>query len=145
MSPSSMSSTFTIRNPPYTYFHLSLQQLPLPTQQNQAQQEKEQMENLDDVRARSYLFAAMQQYLGLTGTAIPIDILKVESVERRETSSAPHVWIRVPRDDEVAVTAALAQWVGARGVSLRIEERGCWLGGLLVNDEDEKRLWSMER
>lgn len=122
-----MASTFTLRNPPYTYFHLSLQSLALQPQSPQA---------LDDVAARSYLFAALQQYLGLTGTAIPIDILQVED---------RNVWIRVPREDEVAVTAALSQWVGARGVSLRIEARGNWLGGVLATKaEKDVKLWTMQ-
>ncbi|EXJ80508.1 hypothetical protein A1O1_08653 [Capronia coronata CBS 617.96] len=124
-APRQANMAFTIRKPPYTYLHLSLLTVPShPTQP------------LDEVGARSYLFAALQQYLGLTGTAVPIDILKVED---------SNVWIRVPREDEIAVTAALSQWVGARGVSLRIEARGSWLGGVLARKADKDAgLWTME-
>ncbi|EXJ79699.1 hypothetical protein A1O3_07981 [Capronia epimyces CBS 606.96] len=122
---------FTVRSPPYTYFHLSLQSLaPQAQGQGQAQQA------LDEVAARSYLFAALQQYLGLIGTAVSIDVLDVQG---------RHVWIRVPRDEEIAVTAALSQWVGARGVSLRIEARGSWLGGVLARKADtDAKLWTMQ-
>ncbi|KIW17205.1 hypothetical protein PV08_04396 [Exophiala spinifera] len=122
------ATTFTLRNPPYAYLHLSLRALsPQDTAQNL---------DLDEITTRSYLTAALQQYLGLTGTAIPIDILKVEG---------PNAWIRVPKDDESGVAGALAQWSSAsRGVNLRIEGRGSWLGGVVGRRKDVK-LWSLER
>ncbi|KIX10257.1 uncharacterized protein Z518_01338 [Rhinocladiella mackenziei CBS 650.93] len=117
------TTTFTLRNPPYTYFHLSLQSLPPQPQQS-----------LDEITARSYLTAALRQYLGLTGTAIGIDILKVNGA---------NVWIRIPRDDEMAVTGALSQWVSSQGVNLRIEARGSWLGGVVARGERDRNLWSL--
>jgi ribonuclease P/MRP protein subunit POP8 len=124
----SSTVTFTLRNPPYSYFHLSIYKLPtLVSAQTQLQQ-------LDEITARSYLSWALEQYLGLTGTAISIDILKVEGQD---------FWIRVSRDDETAVTAAVAQWAGARGVAMRIEARGSWLGGVIGRRKDEK-LWTLE-
>ncbi|OQV07732.1 hypothetical protein CLAIMM_12128 [Cladophialophora immunda] len=116
------TTTFTLRNPPYSYFHLRLHAMPPQADQS-----------LDEITLRSYLTAALQQYLGLTGAAIPVDILKVES---------PNAWIRVPCDDEVAVTAAVSQWVGSKGVSLGIEARGSWLGGVVAKG-DTKGLWSL--
>ncbi len=130
MTQRDTTTSFTLRNPPYAYFHLSIQSLAaLPPQSSQS---------LDEITARSYLTAALQQYLGLTGTAIAIDILKVEG---------PNVWIRVPRDDESAVTAALSQWCSAKGVSLRVEARGSWLGGVAASGGgvDDAKLWSLER
>ncbi|KAK5467989.1 hypothetical protein LTS15_000962 [Exophiala xenobiotica] len=125
---SSTTTSFTLRNPPYAYFHLSIRSL----QSNQSQ-------SLDEITARSYLTAALQQYLGLTGTAIAIDILKVEGA---------HVWIRVPRDDESAVTAALSQWCSSAdgSMSLRVEARGSWLGGVAASGgATDAKLWTLER
>ena len=116
--------SLTLRNPPYSYFHLRLQSL--DTQNPQA---------VDELTIRSYLTAALQQYLGLTGTAIPVDILKVEG---------QNVWIRVPREDEVAVTAAVSQWVGTKGVNLKIEARGTWLGGVVARVKRDRNLWTLE-
>ncbi|KIW96862.1 uncharacterized protein Z519_02253 [Cladophialophora bantiana CBS 173.52] len=116
------TATITLRSPPYSYFHLRLHAM--PTQADQT---------LDEITLRSYLTAALQQYLGLTGTAIPVDVLKVEG---------PNAWIRVPCDDEVAVTAAVSQWVGVKGVSLGIEARGSWLGGVVARGLG-KGLWSL--
>ncbi|KAK5208427.1 hypothetical protein LTR67_009003 [Exophiala xenobiotica] len=119
---SSTTTSFTLRNPPYAYFHLSIQSL-----------------QFNEITARSYLTAALQQYLGLTGTAIEIDILKVEGA---------HIWIRVPRDDESAVTAALSQWCSSAegSVSLRVEARGSWLGGVAASGgATDGKLWSLER
>ncbi|OAP56864.1 hypothetical protein AYL99_08976 [Fonsecaea erecta] len=116
------TTTFTLRNPPHSYFHLRLHAMPPPADQT-----------LDEITLRSYLTAALQQYLGLTGAAIPVDILKVEG---------PNAWIRVPCDDEVAVTAAVSLWVGAKGVSLGIEARGSWLGGVVAKGTT-RGLWSL--
>ncbi|KIX93633.1 uncharacterized protein Z520_10539 [Fonsecaea multimorphosa CBS 102226] len=117
------TTTFTLRNPPHSYFHLRLHATP-PLQVDQP---------LDEITLRSYLTSALQQYLGLTGAAIPVDILKVEG---------PNAWIRVPCDDEVAVTAGVSQWVGAKGVSLGIEARGSWLGGVVAKGTTNG-LWSL--
>ena len=123
-TPKEPTVTFTLRDPPYCYFHLRLQSLP---PQSQA--------DLDELTIRSYLTAALQQYLGLTGTAIPIDILKVEGA---------NAWIRVPREDEVAVTAAVSQWIGSKRVSLRIQARGTWLGGVIARGTRDEKTWSLE-
>ncbi len=115
-------TTLTLRHPPYAYMHLHLVTL---TQQSTA---------LDDLALRAHLTFALQSYLGLSGTAIPIDILKVDGQSG---------WIRVPRDDEIAVVAAVSQWVGVKGISLRIENRGTWLGGVVAQGRSGK-LWTLE-
>ncbi|KAJ9612032.1 hypothetical protein H2200_003627 [Cladophialophora chaetospira] len=123
-TPKEPTTTITLRNPPYTYFHLHLHTL---SEQNS--------QSLDELTIRSYLTSALQQYLGLTGTAIPIDILKVDGLD---------AWIRVPRDDEVAVTAAVSQWVGVKGIGLKIEARGSWLGGVVARGRMDRKLWTLE-
>lgn len=79
---------------------------------------------LDAITARTHLTSALSQFLGLTGTAIAIDILHL---------AGPDVWIRVPREDGAAVLAALTAWVGDQGgdgVGWRVRGRADWLGAL---------------
>src|SRR5271163_4408291 len=83
--------TYTLRGSPYTYLHLSLTNITKSTDRAA----------LDDITARTYLTSALSQYLGLTGSAIPIDILKVADQD---------LWIRVPEQDASAVVAAVGQW-----------------------------------
>ena len=75
---------------------------------------------MDALTARTYLTSALAQFLGLTGRAIGIDILKAEGRD---------CWIRVAREDGVAVERALVAW-GAEGVAWRVRGVGAWLGGL---------------
>ncbi|KAJ9665377.1 hypothetical protein H2201_004454 [Coniosporium apollinis] len=103
----------TLRNPPWTYLHLTSHTSPTdPTP-------------LDALTARTRLTAALQQFLGLTGAAISIDVLKLEGQD---------VWIRVPREDGGAVVAAVSGWVGGdegRRVGWKVRGRDEWLGRLV--------------
>lgn len=116
-------TTFTLRDPPYAYLQLQVTLYP-----------SSQTLSLDDIMLKAHLNNALSQYLGITGTAIPIDILKVEG---------SHAWIRLPREDESAVVAALSQWAGKGGVSIRAFERSSWLG-MLTAGADDTKLWSTE-
>ena len=112
----------TIRNPPFTYLHLTLltssASLQLPNSPP-----------VDILTARAHLTSALSQFLGITGTAIPIDFLKVEGRD---------AWIRVPREDAVAVAGALTQWVGKDGgVSWMVKGTGNWLGVVAADDGHE--------
>lgn len=120
---------FTLRNPSYSYIHLRIADQANSTSHKQ----KEQLE-LDEITVLSHLTGALSQYLGLAGTAIPIDTLKVQALE---------AWIRLPIEDERVVVAALSQWVGKGGVTVRVLGRGSWLGGLQRGIDDAK-LWSLE-
>lgn len=88
---------------------------------------------LDNLTVRSYLTSAFSQFLGLTGSAISVDILKVESKE---------CWIRVPRDDLSAVIASVGGWVGQseNGIEVgwRVRGSGDWLGSLVGAGSAEK-------
>ncbi|KAJ5979096.1 hypothetical protein N7501_002438 [Penicillium viridicatum] len=118
---------FTSRNPPWTYLKLKL--VPQPGSAPQP---------LDPLSARTYLSSALSQFLGLTGTAIPIDILKIEN----ESSSTPKrdiVWIRVPREDASAVVSAVSSWIGGGNnssdsgdVAWRVCAKGNFLGALVA-------------
>ncbi|RAH56824.1 hypothetical protein BO85DRAFT_42003 [Aspergillus piperis CBS 112811] len=103
---------FTSRTPTWTYLKLQLINNP-PTTSTP----------LDPLTARTYLSAALSQFLGLTGTSIPIDILKISPPRPSWASSSTStggkgaglgstVWTRVPRDDAAAVVAALSSWIG---------------------------------
>ena len=117
----------TLRNPSNTYLHLSL----ITTTTSQPP--------LDTVTILSYLRSALSQYLGLHGTAIPIDVLKVDDED---------AYIRMPYDDGSAVVAAVSQWQSRDGkVALRVKGRSAWLGGLIGMSSSGKRgdkLWTLE-
>ncbi|EEP79521.1 predicted protein [Uncinocarpus reesii 1704] len=99
---SEVAISFTSRKPEWAYLHLEL-----VTQSPDAGSEP-----LDLLTAKTYLTTALSQFLGLSGTAIPIDILKLQLEElptatasaRRKTRNM--LWIRVPHDDAAAVIAA---------------------------------------
>ena len=107
----------TLKDLPSTYFHLSL---------IRSGSQWEDAPPLDLVTVRAYLTAALQQFLGLTGAAIPIDILKVENND---------TWIRAPGEDGRAIQGALSQWVGKEGsVSWRIHSSGAFIGSVSAGD-----------
>ena len=120
--------TITLRDTPYSYLQLSVISIDGRVARHP----------LDAITARTYLTSALSQYLGLTGTAIPIDILKVTDQD---------FWVRVPKEDASAVVAAVGQWANALvGISLKIEGRGDWLGGVVAGGEMRRdNLFSLER
>ncbi|RHZ62346.1 hypothetical protein CDV55_105313 [Aspergillus turcosus] len=128
--PSAKVLTFTSRNPAWTYLKLQLITQP-PTSTTQPP--------LDPLTAKTHLTAALSQFLGLTGTAIPLDILKIAPENKAQT-----VWIRVPRSDAAAVVAALSSWIGGGGgsksatatatagsVAWRVCAKGNYLGAVI--------------
>lgn len=121
-TPQPAQRTLTIRNPPFTYLHLTLltSSISLPTSSSPP---------IDILTARTHLTSALSQLLGITGTAIPIDFLKIEGRD---------AWIRVPREDGSAVVGALSQWVGKDGgTSWRVKGKGEWLGAVAAMDGHE--------
>ncbi|KAJ5381272.1 uncharacterized protein N7496_003700 [Penicillium cataractarum] len=128
-APDSTPTTinFTSRNPPWTY--LKLQLIPQP--------DTPSLQPLDPLSARTYLSSALSQFLGLTGTAIPIDILKIENKgsSANGTTKYDAVWVRVPRDDGAAVVAAISSWIGGSGsgsgAAWRVCAKGNYLGALV--------------
>ncbi|CAG7961564.1 unnamed protein product [Penicillium salamii] len=123
---------FTSRNPPWTYLKLKL--IPQPGNTPQP---------LDALSARTYLSSALSQFLGLTGTSIPIDILKIENA-RQPTEKYDTVWLRVPREDASAVVSAVSSWigggnksVGSADVAWRICAKGNFLGALVAGSGED--------
>ena len=117
-------TTKTIKTPPFSYACLEL--ISEPTSSIE----------LDDLTVRSYITAAFTQYLGLTGSAMSVDILKVEGSE---------CWIRVPREDLGPAMAAVGGWVGGNEesgrVGWKVKASGNWLSNLVGNRGVEK-IWS---
>ncbi|KAI2608828.1 uncharacterized protein GGS25DRAFT_292949 [Hypoxylon fragiforme] len=116
--------TATIKSPRYSYAHLEL----FSDTANPG--------DLDALQVRSYCTSALKQFLGTTGVGIPIDILKVEG---------KCCWLRLPRDDLPAFSAAITAWQGSFQdrihSSLRIKGCSDWLGSLVGRDSEDK-LWS---
>ncbi len=42
------------------------------------------------------------------------------------------MWVRIPREDGVAVVSAISGWVGAEGAAWRIRGKGDWLGAVVA-------------
>ena len=120
-----MEQTQTFRDPPNTFLQLQLRDGESTLIADHA---------TDHLTFKVHITNALSQYLGITGTAIPVDVLKV--CHRR-------AWVRVPRDDETAVVAALSQWSSRDNVSLQILARSTWLGNLDDQIVDAK-LWSLD-
>lgn len=100
---------FSLRNPPWCYIHL---QHLAPTAAPRSQ--------LDAVTAHLHLTAALSSFLGLHGSAIPFDILRLEGRD---------VWIRVPADDRAALVAAVGGWVSGGGEGWRVKGWSHWDAG----------------
>ncbi|CAK7212350.1 hypothetical protein SEUCBS140593_001474 [Sporothrix eucalyptigena] len=92
-------------------------------------------EALDALQARSYCDTALKQFVGATGAAMPLDLLKLDGSE---------FWVRLPREDLGLFAAALAAWSpGSRGgtsTALRLKASGNWLGSLIGRTEQQD-LW----
>lgn len=112
INSSQQTRTVTIRALPYSYLHLSLVSV-VPRQ-----------DPIDYLTARNHLTSALEQFLGLTGAAIPIDFLKVEDQD---------IWIRVPREDGKAVQEAASSWV-SDVVGWRVKGKSECLGALVAGN-----------
>ncbi|KAI2621660.1 hypothetical protein GGR54DRAFT_74089 [Hypoxylon sp. NC1633] len=116
--------TATIRAPRYSYAHLQL----FGNSANAVQ--------LDNLQVRSYCTSALKQFLGTTGMGIPLDILKVDGKD---------CWLRMPREDLGAFSAAITAWQGTLqdGIHFSLRIIGCsdWLGALVGGDGQDK-LWT---
>jgi ribonuclease P/MRP protein subunit POP8 len=117
-------TTKTIKTPPFSYIRLQLISDP------------DTMKDLDSLTVRSHIMSALTQFLGVTGSAISVDILKVEGTE---------CWIRVPREDLSPILAALGGWVGGSEtegkVGWRTKGSGNWLS-VLVGESGKESIWS---
>lgn len=117
--------TCTIKTTPFSYAHLEL-----------ITDRPEEAVELDNLQVKSYCTIALRQFLGLTGAAIPLDILKTNGSE---------CWLRVPRQDLGSFAAAITAWKGTSdgGVQyvLRMKQCSDWLG-VMVGSDGQDRLWN---
>jgi ribonuclease P/MRP protein subunit POP8 len=109
--PGASSHLNTLRRPQWTYFHLSA--LRMDGQPNE----------LDIITVRQNLNTAMNRFLGLMGTSVPIVILKLETEE---------FWVRVPRDASNAFHEAVSSWTGNGQVKYLIKGKDDWLAKLAM-------------
>ena len=108
--------SFTIRDPPFTYLLLELYEA------NPRLQDPQSAARFDLLVARTHLTSALQQFLGSTGSAIPVDILNLEGNE---------VLVRVPREDANGVVTAVSGWIGRSDVAWRVKRRGDVLAAIV--------------
>jgi len=115
--------TCTVKNAPWSYAHMEL-----------VTESTEPLE-LDDLQVKSYCTAALRQSFGLSGQAMPLDILK---------TSGSQCWVRVPREDLSTFTAAITAWAGlvenGQRRVLRLKQASDWLG-TMVGSDGQERLW----
>lgn len=123
---------------------------PLSTSASTSSSKSSAQSPLDPLTARTYLTSALAQFLGITGTSISIDILKIENYQRTSSSAvlAPSpvglstargsiLWIRVPHDDAAAVIAAVSSWIGTDklgsngSVAWKVLAKGSFLNSLV--------------
>ncbi|RDA85096.1 hypothetical protein CP532_3098 [Ophiocordyceps camponoti-leonardi (nom. inval.)] len=119
--------TCTIKSPPFSYAHLEL------ATDNDVDDDALELDNL---QVKSYCTAALRQFLGLTGVAIPVDILSVRGRQ---------CWVRVPRQDLGSFAAAVTAWNGVTESGshrlLRIKRCSDWLG-VMVGVDGQEQLWN---
>lgn len=106
-------SQVTLQQPPWSY--IRLQHLTSSTNPG----------DLDAVTAHLHLTAALTQFLGLHGAAIPFDILKLEGQD---------VWIRLQHEDSSSLIAAAGGWVSTKGEGWRVKGSRSWDANALGKD-----------
>ena len=110
----------TIKTPPWTYIHLNL----ITSGPMSASQQP-----LDLLTSRAYLTNALTQFLGVSGSAISVDFLKLEEGDEK-AGNLGRVWMRVPREDAGVVLAAVGGWSNGNGIGWKIKSWGNWLGAV---------------
>jgi ribonuclease P/MRP protein subunit POP8 len=106
LSASLKSVTHALRQPQWTYFHLALIRLDAEDPA------------LDMITARQQLTEALSRFLGLIGTTIDVDILKLED---------NNIWVRVPRDTSKAFHEAISSWIGQGQMKYIVKDKDDWL------------------
>ncbi|QIX02044.1 hypothetical protein AMS68_007561 [Peltaster fructicola] len=104
---------FSCRHPEWTYFHLRhISDASTPTA-------------IDETSVSLWIDAALSQFLGLHGRAVPVDFLKLQGQD---------IHIRIPHDDQQALIAALSNWTGRNGDALRTVGWSSWDANAYAHD-----------
>ncbi|KAI5848855.1 hypothetical protein BZA05DRAFT_446383 [Tricharina praecox] len=116
----------TIREHDWTYLNLQILSDPSNTTTSSS--------STDILTWRTTLTSALTQFLGITGSAIQIDILHL---------SGDEAWLRVPRENAKKFQAAVGGYVGSRdgrSVGFRTRGTGEFLMGV-VSKQAQEGLW----
>ncbi|KAF3926069.1 hypothetical protein ABW20_dc0109407 [Dactylellina cionopaga] len=107
--PHPTEQRFTVRKPEWHYLHLRMTfDPPHPVDFTSPSYPP------DLLTWKTHLSTALNQFLGLSGTAIPIDFLHL---------NGPEVWTRIPREDATRFMAGISGWgqeVEGRTVGFRV-------------------------
>lgn len=96
---------FSVRDPTWTYLHLK--HISSTTTAS----------TIDETTVSLWIDAALGQFLGMHGRAIPVDHLKLRGQD---------IYIRVPYQDHQAFIASLTNWTGRNGDALRTVGWSSW-------------------
>ncbi|KAF3041544.1 hypothetical protein E8E12_006861 [Didymella heteroderae] len=94
----------TFRKPTWSYFHLTIITPGTASQTPSASAAPSDSRNVDALTVSTLLMQPLTAYLGITGSAVPIDILHTQG---RNT------YVRIPRQDARAFRAGLSNWIGS--------------------------------
>ncbi|GAM83663.1 hypothetical protein ANO11243_016510 [Dothideomycetidae sp. 11243] len=112
--PSTVISQSTLRKPEWAYVYLRFVS---PAALVTSTDEKHESDSIDDITVYMHIQSALKGFLGMHGTAMSVDLLKVDGRS---------LWVRVPREDVNAFVAAVGGWVGSGGEAMRVMNWGCW-------------------
>ncbi|KAF2156158.1 hypothetical protein K461DRAFT_291104 [Myriangium duriaei CBS 260.36] len=112
--PSTVISQMTLRKPEWAYIHLRLIS---PSSLVAHAAGNSTLTPVDEVTVYMHIQSALKSFLGVHGTAITLDFLRVKGHD---------IWIRTPRQDVNALVAAVGGWIGSSGEALRIMDWGSW-------------------
>jgi len=114
---------------PHAYAHIALNAVDAPAP----------VPDLDALQVRTLCAAMLRRFLGVTGAAVPVDVLLVQGAE---------AWVRVPREDLGAFAAAVAAWPascieggGAARCVVRLRGAADFLGALVAR-EAQMTIWT---
>jgi ribonuclease P/MRP protein subunit POP8 len=99
-------SQLTLRHPQWCYIQLQHMSAGKP-----------KLGQIDEITAHLHLDAALSQFLGLHGSAIRFDILKIQN---------QNIWIKLAADDRKAFIAAVGGWVSTEGEGWSIKGTSSW-------------------
>jgi ribonuclease P/MRP protein subunit POP8 len=93
----------TFRKPIWSYFHLTLVTPGTASQTPSASAAPSDSRDVDALTVSTLLLQPLTAYLGITGSAVPIDILHTQG---------RNAYVRIPRQDARAFRAGLSGWIG---------------------------------
>lgn len=94
----------TFRRPTWSYFHLTLVTPGTASQTPSASATAPDSRDVDALTVSTLLLQPLSAYLGVTGSAVPVDILHTQG---------RNAYIRIPRQDARGFRAGLSGWIGS--------------------------------